>query len=109
QNILELDPEERAHLGFFLGFQYPVEIGGISNLDFLKACYKAQCKAREVPFSEEEFLRKLDEKIALVDSKKDFLSRSVNDGFSGGEKKKNEILQMAMLEPSFSILDETDS
>lgn len=109
QNLLDLNPEERAHLGLFLGFQYPVEIAGISNLDFLKAAYQAKCTSKAMTFSEEEFLSKLDEKLDLIDARKDFLTRCVNDGFSGGEKKKNEILQMAILEPSFSILDETDS
>ncbi len=110
QNILDLEPEERARLGLFLGFQYPVEIAGISNIDFLRSSYQAMRKARsgEVA-SEEEFSSKLEEKLLLMDMKKETLLRNINEGFSGGEKKRNEILQMAMLEPTFSILDETDS
>ncbi len=110
QNILELEPDERAHLGLFVGFQYPVEIPGVSNLQFLHAAHSAQCKARGLPsLSEEDFSRKLEQKMALMEMKSEFKMRSVNEGFSGGEKKRNEILQMAVLEPSLAILDETDS
>lgn len=105
QNILELDPEERARLGLFIGFQYPVEISGISNLQFLHAAYNAVKKK----VSEEEFGRLLDEKMAAMEIRNEFKVRNVNEGFSGGEKKRNEILQMAILEPSLAVLDETDS
>lgn len=110
QNILDLDPEERAHLGLFMGFQYPVEIPGVNNLQFLRISYNAQRKARgEVELSEEEFEKFLDSKMRLMDVKPEFKLRNVNEGFSGGEKKRNEILQMAVLNPSLAILDETDS
>lgn len=102
QNIVELDPEERAHLGLFMSFQYPVEIPGISNLQFLQAAYKAK-------FKSDLTQELLDEKMALVDVKSTFKERNLNEGFSGGEKKRNEILQMAVLEPKLAILDETDS
>lgn len=106
QNIVELAPEERAHLGLFMSFQYPVEIPGISNLQFLHAAYKARFKSS---ISQEAFSKLLDEKMALVDVKSEFKERNLNEGFSGGEKKRNEILQMAVLEPKLAILDETDS
>ena len=110
QNILEMAPEERAHLGLFMGFQYPLEIPGISNVQFLFSCYNAKRKANgQAPVSEEQFQSILEEKMNLVEMKKEFLDRSVNEGFSGGEKKRNEIFQMAVLDPSFAILDETDS
>lgn len=110
QNILELSPEERSHLGLFMSFQYPVEIPGISNLQFLHAAHSAQRKAQgKSPLSEEEFSRLLDEKMQLMDVASSFKSRDLNAGFSGGEKKRNEILQMAVLEPKLAILDETDS
>lgn len=110
QNLLELKPEERSHLGLFLGFQYPVELPGIANVQFLHAAYNAQRKARsEQMLSEEEFSQKLDEIMAMVDMKSTFKMRNVNEGFSGGEKKRNEILQMAVLQPKLAILDETDS
>ncbi len=110
QDILELDPEERAHLGLFMGFQYPVEIPGIANSQFLHAAYNAVRKARkEALLSEEEFQLLLEQKMALLDIRSDFGKRNVNEGFSGGEKKRNEILQMAVLEPKLAILDETDS
>jgi Fe-S cluster assembly ATP-binding protein len=110
QNISELKPEERSHLGLFLGFQYPVELPGVPNSQFLHAAYNAQRKAHSEPvLSEEEFNKKLDEKMALVEVKSTFKTRNVNEGFSGGEKKRNEILQMAELEPKLAILDETDS
>jgi Fe-S cluster assembly ATP-binding protein len=109
-NLLELSPEARAHLGLFMGFQYPVEIAGISNLQFLHVAYNAKLKAKgEVPLSEEVFEKMLDEKMALVDIKSEFKHRNLNEGFSGGEKKRNEILQMAVLAPKLAILDETDS
>jgi Fe-S cluster assembly ATP-binding protein len=110
QNILGLSPEERAHLGLFMGFQYPIEIPGISNLQFLHAAYNAKLKSQgQVPLSEEVFQKILEEKMALVDIKSEFKDRNLNEGFSGGEKKRNEILQMAVLAPKLAILDETDS
>lgn len=110
QNVLELEPEERAHLGIFMSFQYPLEIPGITNLQFLHAAYNACAKARgEEPLLEEAFSLKLEEKMALMEMRAEFKVRNLNEGFSGGEKKRNEILQMAVLEPSFAILDETDS
>ncbi len=110
QNILELEPEQRAHLGLFMSFQYPVEIPGVSNVDFLRAAYNANRKAKsETELSIQEFDKLLDEKMALVDVKAAFKERNLNAGFSGGEKKRNEILQMAVLQPSVAILDETDS
>ena len=110
QSILEMSPEGRAHLGLFLGFQYPVELPGIPNNLFLYTAYNAQRKARNLPsLSEEEFDKKLEETMALVNVKSEFKTRHVNEGFSGGEKKRNEILQMAVLEPKLAILDETDS
>jgi Fe-S cluster assembly ATP-binding protein len=109
-NLLSLSPEERAHLGLFMGFQYPIEIPGITNMQFLQAAYQACCKARGRPLlSEEEFETKLDEKMALMEMKGEFKARALNEGFSGGEKKRNEILQMAILEPKLALLDETDS
>jgi Fe-S cluster assembly ATP-binding protein len=110
KNLLELAPEERAHLGLFMSFQYPVEIPGISNLQFLHAAHNAKCKASGLPVTTEgEFERLLDEKMARVDVRAEFKTRNLNEGFSGGEKKRNEILQMAVLEPKLAILDETDS
>jgi Fe-S cluster assembly ATP-binding protein len=110
QNILEMSPEERAHLGLFMGFQYPIEIPGISNVQFLHAAYNAKLKAHgKTVLTEEEFQKILDEKMALVDVKSEFKQRNLNEGFSGGEKKRNEILQMAVLAPKLAILDETDS
>lgn len=110
QNILELAPEERAHLGLFMSFQYPLEIAGITNVQFLHTAYNASLKAQgKQPLSEEEFSLKLEEKMALMEMKPEFKTRNLNEGFSGGEKKRNEILQMAILEPSLAILDETDS
>jgi Fe-S cluster assembly ATP-binding protein len=110
QNLLGVEPEERAHAGLFMSFQYPVEIPGVSNIQFLRTAYNANRKARgqsEMPL--EEFEKLLKKKMALVDVKPEFKDRSLNEGFSGGEKKRNEILQMAVLEPSLAILDETDS
>jgi len=110
QSIVELSPEERSHLGLFMSFQYPVEIPGIGNLQFLHAAHSAQCKAKgQSPLSEAEFDAFLSEKMQLVDVACGFKSRGLNVGFSGGEKKRNEILQMAVLEPKLAILDETDS
>lgn len=110
KNVLELSPEERAHLGLFMSFQYPLEIPGISNLQFLHTAYNARLKARAEPLlTEEAFSKLLDEKMALVDVKNEFKLRNLNEGFSGGEKKRNEILQMAVLAPKLAILDETDS
>ncbi len=106
QNLLELNPEERAHLGLFMSFQYPLEIPGITNLQFLHAAYNAVNKSA---ISEEAFLDILDEKMALMEVKSEFKERNLNEGFSGGEKKRNEILQMAILNPALAILDETDS
>lgn len=109
-NVLELEPEERSHLGLFIGFQYPIEIPGITNFQFLHIIYNARRKADHLePVSEEEFHAILDEKLNLLEMKRDFASRNLNEGFSGGEKKRNEILQMAILQPLMAILDETDS
>jgi Fe-S cluster assembly ATP-binding protein len=109
-DILSLEVEERAHLGLFLAFQYPIEIPGVSNANFLKASVNETRKAQGLePLSAGDFLKKMREKMQLVEMKNDFISRSVNVGYSGGEKKRNEIFQMAMLEPKLAILDETDS
>ena len=110
KNILDLEPEERARLGIFLGFQYPVEIPGVSNLEFLRVATNSrrkELKTNELDTFEFEDLVK--ERLKLVEMDPVFLERSVNEGFSGGEKKRNEILQMALLEPLVAILDETDS
>tara|TARA_X000000368_G_scaffold51072_1_gene36490 strand:- start:3 stop:740 length:738 start_codon:yes stop_codon:yes gene_type:complete len=110
ENITELAAEERAHKGIFLSFQYPVEIPGITVTNFIKTAINSNLKARnedEMPAN--IMLKKIREKAELLDIDSKFLSRSLNEGFSGGEKKRNEIFQMAMLEPSLSILDETDS
>ncbi|HEY9881265.1 MAG TPA: Fe-S cluster assembly ATPase SufC [Leptolyngbyaceae cyanobacterium] len=110
QNILELDPHERATSGIFLAFQYPLEIPGVSNRDFLRVAYNAHRKAQgEDEIDVFDFDDLLDEKLDVVKMDASFLDRSVNEGFSGGEKKRNEILQMALLEPALAILDETDS
>lgn len=110
QNLLELAPEERARAGLFLAFQYPVEISGVSNIYLLKAALNAIRKNRgESALDAMDFLKLVKEKLKLVEMKEDFLYRSVNEGFSGGEKKRNEILQMAVLEPRLAVLDETDS
>jgi Fe-S cluster assembly ATP-binding protein len=110
QNLLELDPEVRAQNGIFLAFQYPVEIPGVSNAYFLRSAYneirKANGKEEVDPL---EFLDLVEERLKLVDMDQSMLSRSVNQGFSGGEKKRNEIFQMAVLSPRLAILDETDS
>ena len=110
QDLLDMDPEIRAREGVFLAFQYPVEIPGVTNLYLLKASINAILKHRgEEELNAMSFLKLIKEKAALVEMKQEFLYRSVNEGFSGGEKKRNEILQMALLEPYLSILDETDS
>jgi len=109
-DILELDPEERAALGLFLAFQYPIEIPGVGNMTFLRTAVNSQRKARgEEEISAADFLKLVREKAATLKIDADMLKRPVNVGFSGGEKKRNEILQMAMLEPKVCILDETDS
>ncbi|MFN7454995.1 MAG: Fe-S cluster assembly ATPase SufC [Pseudobdellovibrionaceae bacterium] len=110
KSILELEADERAKEGIFLAFQYPVEIPGVSNFKFLHSSFNAICKHHGVEeMNEEDFRQFLVQKLDLVKMKPDFLERSVNFGFSGGEKKKNEILQMAVLSPRLAILDETDS
>lgn len=110
KNLLEKDPEERANEGIFLSFQYPVEIPGVSMVNFMRAAINEQRKYRKLPpMSASDFLRFMREKKVLVDMDNKLTNRSVNEGFSGGEKKKNEIFQMAMLEPKLAILDETDS
>ncbi|XGV88841.1 MAG: Fe-S cluster assembly ATPase SufC [Limnothrix sp. BL-A-16] len=110
QNLLELEAEERARSGVFLAFQYPVEIPGVSNLDFLRASYNARRKHQGLeevdPFDFEDVVH---DRLQVVQMDASFLDRSVNQGFSGGEKKRNEILQMALLEPTLAVLDETDS
>ena len=110
RNLLELAPEERARAGIFLGFQYPIEIPGVANSQFLRLAYNTlqtqRGKDELDPLEFDDFVR---EKMKLLEMNPDFLDRSVNEGFSGGEKKRNEILQMALLEPKLAILDETDS
>jgi Fe-S cluster assembly ATP-binding protein len=110
RDLLSMSPEERAHLGLFLAFQYPVEIPGVNNTYFLKAALNANRKARgEDPLDAMDFLKLVREKVKLVEMDEDLINRPVNEGFSGGEKKRNEVFQMAVLEPRFAILDETDS
>ena len=110
EDILELPIEERARMGLFLGFQYPVEIPGVTMANFMKVALNEQRKYRgEEPLSAGEFLRLMKQKSAVVELDSKLTSRAVNEGFSGGEKKKNEIFQMAMLEPKLAVLDETDS
>lgn len=110
QNLLEMKPEERANAGIFMSFQQPVEIPGVSMVNFMRAAVNARHKALgEEPLKSTEFLKLMREKRKLVDIDSKLINRSVNEGFSGGEKKRNEIFQMAMLEPKFCILDETDS
>jgi Fe-S cluster assembly ATP-binding protein len=109
-SILDLDPEERSHLGIFLAFQYPIEIPGVSNEDFLRLAYNSKQKFYNRPEVDPiEFLTIINEKLKLVQMSPIFLSRNVNEGFSGGEKKRNEILQMILLDSELSVLDETDS
>jgi Fe-S cluster assembly ATP-binding protein len=108
--LLELEPEERARSGVFLAFQYPLEIPGVSNLDFLRVAYNSKQKHLELEELDAfDFDDLVQQKLDVVKMDAVFLSRSVNEGFSGGEKKRNEILQMALLEPKLAILDETDS
>eukprot|EP01006_Ploeotia_vitrea_P022546 TRINITY_DN54956_c0_g1_i1.p2 TRINITY_DN54956_c0_g1~~TRINITY_DN54956_c0_g1_i1.p2 ORF type:complete len:253 (-),score=-11.79 TRINITY_DN54956_c0_g1_i1:1410-2168(-) len=110
EDLLEMAPEERAHKGVFMAFQYPVEIPGVSNTNFLKTAVNESRKARgQEELDAVTFLKTMKEKMKIVNIDKSLLSRSLNEGFSGGEKKRNEVFQMAMLEPKLSILDETDS
>jgi Fe-S cluster assembly ATP-binding protein len=110
KSFLELEPEERAHLGVFLAFQYPLEINGVSNEDFLRAAYNSKKKYLNLPEVDPiEFLQIIMNKLEIVNMNSSFLSRNVNEGFSGGEKKRNEILQLALLDSELAILDETDS
>ena len=109
-SILELEPEERSHLGIFLAFQYPIEIPGVSNEDFLRLAYNSKQKFYNKPEVDPiKFFTIINEKLKLVNMSPSFLSRNLNEGFSGGEKKRNEILQMILLDSELSILDETDS
>lgn len=98
QDLLEMDPEDRAREGLFMSFQYPPEIGGVSNRQFLESALKALCKEGNI-----------EEKMASLEMRPEFLERNINEGFSGGEKKRNEILQMSLFDPDFAVLDETDS
>lgn len=108
--ISEMEPEERAHLGVFMGFQYPIEIPGVTNDQFLLSALNASRKSRgDAPLSKEAFDALVEEKMALMKIPAHFRSRNVNEGFSGGEKKRNEILQLAVLDPKVALLDETDS
>lgn len=110
KNLLEMTPEERSWAGIFLSFQYPIEIPGVSITNFMKAAINARRKAQGLePLKPAEFIKLMKEKMAFVQMKSEFAKREVNVGFSGGEKKRNEIFQMAMLDPTLSILDETDS
>jgi len=110
ENLLEMAPETRARAGIFLAFQYPVEIPGVNNAYLLKAALNAQREARgEPPVDAFEFMKLIKERMQQMQIRQEFLNRSVNEGFSGGEKKRNEILQMLMLEPALALLDETDS
>ena len=110
EDLMELEPEERAHLGVFLSFQYPIEIPGVSVTNFIKTSINETRKAKGLdPMPAKEMLKMMREKMELLEMDRKFLNRSLNEGFSGGEKKRNEIFQMAMLEPKLAILDETDS
>jgi Fe-S cluster assembly ATP-binding protein len=110
KDLLELDPEERAHAGVFLAFQYPDEIAGVTNAYFLRSAYNETRKARgQEELDPMDFLDLLEERLKLVEWGPEIMQRAVNSGFSGGEKKRNEILQMAVLEPTLAVLDETDS
>ena len=110
QDLLAMSPEERSHAGIFMSFQQPIEIPGVSMTNFLRAAVNAKYKAEgREPIKSTDFLKEMREKRKLVEIDQKLVSRSVNEGFSGGEKKRNEISQMAMLQPSFCILDETDS
>ena len=108
ESVLEMEADERARKGLFMAFQYPMEIPGVSNANFLRAALQARLPEGE-ELDATDFYHCLYEKMDLLDIKREFTARSVNEGFSGGEKKRNEILQLAMLEPSFAVLDETDS
>lgn len=110
ENILEMSPEDRARKGIFLAFQYPIEIPGVSNANFMKTAVNEVRKSKGLaPLDSKDFLKLMKEKMQLVQVDKTMTQRSVNEGFSGGEKKRNEIFQMAMLEPELGVLDETDS
>ena len=110
KSILALEPENRSHLGIFLAFQYPIEIPGVSNEDFLRLAYNSKLKSQNKnEIDPIEFFSLINEKLKVINMAPSFLSRNVNEGFSGGEKKRNEILQMTLLDPELSILDETDS
>ncbi len=110
KDLLELEPEERARAGIFLAFQYPVEIPGVTNANFMKTAVNEVRKYRQLePIDAYDFLQMMKEKASLVGLDSSYLNRNVNEGFSGGEKKRNEIFQLAMLEPTLAILDETDS
>ena len=110
RDLLEMDPDERAREGVFMAFQYPVEIAGVNNAYFLKAAVNAKRKHQGLPeYDAMEFMQLIKEKSKLLDIDQSMLSRAVNEGFSGGEKKRNEIFQMALLEPKLAVLDETDS
>ncbi|OYZ23610.1 MAG: Fe-S cluster assembly ATPase SufC [Bdellovibrio sp. 28-41-41] len=110
KNIADMDPDERAKEGIFLAFQYPVEVPGVTNFNFLMTSFNSILEHQgSEPLTEDEFRKYLDKKMDIISLRPDFLERGVNSGFSGGEKKKNEILQMAVLAPRLSILDETDS
>jgi Fe-S cluster assembly ATP-binding protein len=110
QDLFDLDTEERAQAGLFLAFQYPVEIPGVSNMEFLKASVDAVRAARDLePYDNVGFMKRAREACTAVNLSHDFLKRGVNEGFSGGEKKRNELMQMMLLEPKLAILDETDS
>ena len=107
-SILGMEPDERSRLGLFMAFQYPMEIPGVSNANFLRAALQARLPEGE-ELDATEFYQQLYGKMDLLEIRREFTARAVNEGFSGGEKKRNEILQLAMLEPSFAVLDETDS
>lgn len=110
KSVVALEPENRSHLGIFLAFQYPIEIPGVSNEDFLRLAYNSKLLSKGQPEIDPiEFLGLINNKLKVINMAPTFLSRNVNEGFSGGEKKRNEILQMALLDPELSILDETDS
>lgn len=110
QNLLELEPEERAHLGLFMSFQYPIEVPGVSNTQFLQIALNSKRKANgQTSLTDLEFNELLENKMKLMEIKPEFSTRNVNENFSGGEKKRNEILQMAVLNPELALLDETDS
>jgi len=110
QNLLEMEPDERAHAGLFMSFQYPVEIHGVSNMQFLRTAVNSNRKARgQSEYDAKEFEELLDKKMRQMEIRTEFKERNLNEGFSGGEKKRNEILQMAVIEPELAILDETDS